>query len=209
MVCLSYRGFWKSTGRASQRGIERDAAAALSYAKGLQDRLGSNTRFVLWGQSIGAGVATSVAASISRSSSAGTLDGLILETPFVSVRDMLVTLYPQRWLPYRYLWPFLWNFWDSKTALKTLAEARRPKVLVLTAGKDEVVPPDQPKQIIDLCRSLSFDLTHAEVPGALHTEAMGRREGSLEVLRFLKQVSEAHATGHITIDDKLPTDAHS
>lgn len=74
------------------------------------------------------------------------LEALILETPFVSVSRMLETVYPQRWLPYRYLSPFLWNHWDSTSSLRRLGEASRslhdlqnrklPRVLILQAGKD-------------------------------------------------------------------------
>ena len=42
------------------------------------------------------------------------VDGLVLETPFTSIRAMLVAIYPQQWLPYRYLYPFLWNHWNSR-----------------------------------------------------------------------------------------------
>jgi len=167
-----------------------DATAALAYVQDLQSRLGPKTKLVLWGQSIGAGVATSTAAKMSNSSRGLGLEGMILETPFLSVKEMLISLYPQRWLPYRYLWPFLWNYWDSETALRSIAAMQKPNLLVLTAGKDEVVPPDQPRQIIDLCKGLAFDVTHAEVPGALHTEAMGRKEGISQVLRFLKKISD-------------------
>jgi len=166
-----------------------DAAAALLYVKDLKTRLGPRTRFVLWGQSIGAGVATSTAASMAKANTGEKLDAIILETPFLSVKEMLVALYPQRWLPYRYLWPFLWNMWDSKTALEGVARSQRPRILVLTAGKDEVVPPAQAKQIIDLCRSLELDVTVGEVPGALHTEATGRQEGTSMVLKFMRGIA--------------------
>jgi len=166
-----------------------DAAAALLYVKDLQARLGPKTKLVLWGQSIGAGVATSTAAAMGKANTREKLDGIILETPFVSVKEMLIALYPQRWLPYRYLWPFLWNMWDSKTALQELARMQQPRILVLTAGKDEVVPPDQPKQIIDLCRFLKLDITQGEVPGVLHTEAMNRQEGTMMVLDFIRGIA--------------------
>lgn len=48
----------------------------------------------------------------------GHVDGVLLETPFTSVEDMLKELYPQKWLPYRYLGFFLWNHWDSIEGLR-------------------------------------------------------------------------------------------
>lgn len=120
-------------------------------------------RLVLWGQSLGAGVALVAAAadlekpdrdSVGRNRAGGEeeeeggwkeefvgdegeeeehreknknirkertpISGILLETPFVSVRAMLTALYPQKWLPYRYLWPFLTNHWNSEEALKKI-----------------------------------------------------------------------------------------
>lgn len=105
IVALSYRGYWKSSGRATQRGIELDAQALLqwvaqTYSTSVDAR---KLRLVLWGQSIGAGVASTATAT----HLSGTLHPrlpiscLILETPFTDVKSMLFALYPQKWLPYR------------------------------------------------------------------------------------------------------------
>lgn len=53
VVALSYRGYWTSRGRASERGIKMDAAGTLAYVAA--NFPGANV--FLWGQSIGAGVA--------------------------------------------------------------------------------------------------------------------------------------------------------
>jgi hypothetical protein len=61
-------------------------------------QIGSNSQQVpvaIWGQSIGARVITNLAAG--ESSSGGLpLKTLVLETPVLSVRAMLETLYPQK-----------------------------------------------------------------------------------------------------------------
>lgn len=136
-------------------------------------------------------MATSVAATISGGGNATQIDGMILETPFLSVKDMLISLYPQKWLPYRYLGPFLWNFWDSKTALQKLAASKKskPEILVLVAGKDEVVPLDQPQELLALCKRLAYDVTCREIPNALHTETMAKVEAVGEVQGFLRRIS--------------------
>ena len=71
------------------------------------------SRLIVWGQSIGAGVATNLAARLTTTDHTVPIDALILETPFLSIRAMLETLYPQRWVPYKHLWPFLRNHLDS------------------------------------------------------------------------------------------------
>ncbi|THH06662.1 hypothetical protein EW145_g3935 [Phellinidium pouzarii] len=44
--------------------------------------------------------------------------GLILENPFSSVPGMVHALYPQRWLPYRFLAPLAWDKWDALGAMR-------------------------------------------------------------------------------------------
>ena len=120
-VALSYRGYWESKGSASQVGIELDAEAALNW---ILDRYNQKTKIIIWGQSIGAGVATVSLANLLRNGHENLhrFSGLLLETPFVDLKAMLVALYPQKYLPYRYLAPFLWSTWDSKTALHQIGE---------------------------------------------------------------------------------------
>ncbi|KAM5446173.1 hypothetical protein McanCB56680_008043 [Microsporum canis] len=194
LVAVSYRGFWTSRGRASQRGIERDAIAALNWTR--QTYLHPNTCLVFWGQSIGAGVATFLAASdhhwhqgFSKQSKP---PALILETPFVSIRSMLLALYPQRWLPYRYLGPFLRNWWDSEGAIRSMqitrAKKERRKVLIISADKDELVPAEQADIIEELCSKHEMDVSRTRVRGALHTEATFRGDGRNAVVAFLKRV---------------------
>ncbi|KAK3329317.1 hypothetical protein B0H66DRAFT_596907 [Apodospora peruviana] len=105
-VCLSYRGFWTSRGRPSERGLRIDAEAGVQWIAELHEsKFGNGDRgpvpvpiLLVWGQSIGSGVATNLAAT-GRLPATMPIKGLILETPFLSVRAMLETLYPQKWLP--------------------------------------------------------------------------------------------------------------
>ncbi|PYI27681.1 alpha/beta-hydrolase [Aspergillus indologenus CBS 114.80] len=146
VAALSYRGYWTSSGRASQRGIERDAQAFLAWVMQTYATPDREVRVVLWGHSLGSAVATTALATYLSNGGAAALTarlpsppdadpkastasphpitGLIMEAPSSSVKDMLISLYPQKWLPYRYLWPFLWNHWDSVLALRRMAAWR-------------------------------------------------------------------------------------
>jgi uncharacterized protein len=181
MVCVSYRGYWTSKGRPSERGIAKDAAAALEWIIS-QHKPDSGHRIpiIFWGQSIGAGVATSLAARHKVFSSRLALQMLILETPFTSIRDMLVTIYPQKWLPYRYLWPFLRNHLDSWHALEQIAKqpsTELPEVVILEAGQDELVPKSHGDALEKKCTSLGLRVQRHVIKGALHTEVLSRAEG--------------------------------
>lgn len=180
MIALSYRGYWTSRGRPSERGINIDAQAAIQYAMTHY----SPDRLVLWGQSLGAGVACSAAAAAAAAGSPPS--DLLLETPFVSVRAMLLALYPQTWLPYRYLGPFLRNHWDSRVALRRVAAKKSGcKVLILQAGKDELVPGEQGQELENTCRELGMRVERKVVSGALHNEVVAKASGRREIVNFI------------------------
>lgn len=206
-VALSYRGFWTSSGSASQRGIELDAQAALKW---VSDRYGGNdkTRFVIYGQSIGAGVAaTATARWLTEGQDREScihlqISGLLLETPFTSLREMLVGLYPQKFLPYRYLGPFLMSIWDSRAALFTIDEVMKRssggqkgscqvndkmKVLLLEAGADELVPEGNAALLMKVCQECQhIQADHKIIRGALHTNVMMQASGKKEIVQFLR-----------------------
>ncbi|KAL8688006.1 MAG: hypothetical protein Q9224_004996 [Gallowayella concinna] len=200
IVALSYRGYWTSRGRPSERGIGLDAAAAIDYATAQLPKPNDKPiTLLLWGQSIGAGVATTALANLSSlhpRSIDGTgpgrpapppISGLLLETPFVSVRAMLTAIYPQKWLPYRYLGPFLRNHWDSRAALQKIAASsiRTPKLLILQAANDELVPSSQSVELEETCRGLKIDVERIVISGALHTDVAARSQGRRAIVDFL------------------------
>lgn len=202
LVCCSYRGYWTSKGRPSEIGIGLDAIAALRWIRDTQNKqpyrpAAEAIPLVLWGQSIGAGVATNLAAQVqSFSSNNISLKMLILETPFLSVKAMLATLYPQKWLPYKYLWPFLRNHLDSSKALCTMQRrfkeinTNSPSVLILEAGKDELVPKDHGDALENGCVELGVNVKRLVISNAFHTEVMVRSQGVLAVVEAIERIAE-------------------
>jgi len=90
LVALSYRGYAGSTGAPSEQGLLDDAAAAYAFtaARYKADRI------VVWGFSLGTGVAVAVAAD-------HPVGKLILEAPYTSIADVagsMFRLVPVRWL---------------------------------------------------------------------------------------------------------------
>jgi fermentation-respiration switch protein FrsA (DUF1100 family) len=184
MVALSYRGYWTSSGRATEPGIKLDAQAALQWVKDNHP----HASVVLWGQSLGAGVACAAAEHHLSQSGSQSLQGLILETPFTSVSSMLLALYPEKWLPYRYLSRFLRSHWDSTVALQRIAGAeagRQPQVLLIAATRDEIVPAEEAEKLQRVCEEASLGFRRVNVIGALHNEATTRREGQEAIAKFV------------------------
>jgi len=90
LVALSYRGYAGSGGRPSEQGLLRDAAAAYAFASA---RYGAD-RIVVWGFSLGSGVAVALAAE-------QPVGKVILEAPYTSIADvagLVLRIVPVRWL---------------------------------------------------------------------------------------------------------------
>ncbi|KAH6608978.1 hypothetical protein Trco_002324 [Trichoderma cornu-damae] len=213
MVCLSYRGYWTSHDRPSERGIDLDSEAALRWISKLHRgrEKGAPVALpgpitILWGQSIGCGFATNLAAK-AQDDATLPIDALVLETPFTNTRAMLTALYPQKWLPYRHLWPFLRNHLDSWANLGLMAaKPRKPGVYIVQAGKDELVPPDHGGILHRRCQALQLAVELHTVRGALHNDVMVRREGKHIIARSIAlAVSRAQeAYGEADQKQRLP-----
>ncbi|KAI5204478.1 alpha/beta-hydrolase [Aureobasidium subglaciale] len=190
LLALSYRGYWSSSGRAHQRGIEKDAQAFVNWAVRSYGQNPENTELILWGQSIGSGVAAYAASKyLGSSNDPGTIpiSRLVLETPFISIRSMLAAIYPDWWVPYKHLWPFLRSWWDSEEALRRIADTPHPpKVLMVVASGDEIVPRVQADQLEHLCKDLSLDVTRKDVLGALHTQASTLEQGKRVISTWMR-----------------------
>lgn len=90
LVALSYRGYAGSTGRPSEQGLLQDAAAAYAFTS---ERYRAE-RIVVWGFSLGTGVAVAISAE-------NPVSRLILEAPYTSTVEVAASrlpFVPVRWL---------------------------------------------------------------------------------------------------------------
>ena len=76
LLLLSYRGYSGAAGQPSEEGLHRDAQAALRYLASYRPE-----RIVLYGESLGSGVAVRLA-------SEHRVGGVVLDAPFTSVPDV-------------------------------------------------------------------------------------------------------------------------
>ncbi len=121
LLAVSYRGYEGSTGSPSEDGMHLDAAAAYAFAADHQ--IGPD-RIVLWGQSLGTGVAVWLA--VERK-----IKALVLESPYTSVADVAAMNYP--------LLPVRWLLKDQFHSDWLISKVTAP-VLVFHGAKDETVP---------------------------------------------------------------------
>jgi uncharacterized protein len=120
LLALSYRGYMGSTGTPSEDGLSRDAEAAYQFAVSRYPP----DRIVLWGHSLGSGVAVALAA-------AHPVAKLILEAPFSSTADVAASMFP--------IVPVRWLMYDQYHSDQRIGKVRA-SILILHGGQDIVVP---------------------------------------------------------------------
>ena len=126
---IDYRGYGRSEGTVSERGTYEDARAALQYLRARKDL--DPKSIVLFGQSLGAAVATELAGREE-------CVALVLEAPFASIREMARVVFPL--LP---IGPLLRTRYDVAEKIKAV----KSPVLVLQGDRDEVIPVEQGKKV--------------------------------------------------------------
>jgi hypothetical protein len=116
-----YRGYGGNPGRPSETGLYEDGRASLDFLGREQVTAG---RLVLYGESLGAGVAVRLAAERQ-------VAGVVLEAPPSCVAEVAQCHYP--FVPAR------WLVRDRFDALSVIGQVAAP-VLVMHGGRDRVVP---------------------------------------------------------------------
>jgi uncharacterized protein len=120
LVALSYRGYGGSSGAPTEAGLINDALAAYAFTRARYPA----ERIVLWGESLGSGVAIALAAE-------KPVGHIILQSPFTSAADVGVQRY---WfVPVRLLMK------DQFRSDLRIGKVTAP-VLVLHGDRDDIVP---------------------------------------------------------------------
>ena len=153
IVAFHYRGYRPSTGIPSAEALIADAPlvydAAIERVKPL--------RVIAVGFSIGTGIAAQLSARRK-------LAGLVLVTPFDSLKAVAQSMYP--WLP---IGPF---FEHEIDAVGPLAKSRVP-VAIIAAERDEIVPQERTAALRKLIPNVVYDRT---IAGAGHNDIYARSE---------------------------------
>jgi pimeloyl-ACP methyl ester carboxylesterase len=153
VVTFHYRGYSPSTGSPSAEALTADAPLVYDAAMGqVKPR-----RVIAVGFSIGSGVAARLAA-------VRKLDGLILVTPFDSLKAVAQSMYP--WLP---IGPFFEHEFDAGGAL---GESKVP-VAIIAAERDEIVPAQRTGALRKRVPKVVFDRT---IGNAGHNDIYARSD---------------------------------
>ena len=120
VVALSYRGYAGSSGQPSERGLLLDAAAVYAFTTARY----SADRIVVWGFSLGTGVAVALAAE-------QPVGKLILEAPYTSTADVAASMF--------WFMPVRWVMRDQFRSDARIARVKAP-VLIMHGTNDPAIP---------------------------------------------------------------------
>jgi fermentation-respiration switch protein FrsA (DUF1100 family) len=132
LVAIDYRGYGGSTGRPTEAGLLTDAETAYEFAAARYPA----ARIAVWGESLGTGVAVSLAAE-------RPIGRLVLEAPFTSAVDVAARRF--RFVPVR------WLMKDQFRSDLRIASIAAP-LLVLHGDRDTVVPIEYGERLFGLAR---------------------------------------------------------
>lgn len=167
---FDYRGYGRSGGSVSEEGTYRDAEAALAYLRSRKDV--NPAKIILFGRSLGAAIAVELAAK-------EPCAGLLLESPFTSVKEMADSAFP--------LFPVGFFFRTKYDALSKIKQVKVP-VLILHGDRDEIVPFSMGRRIFEAANEPKTFFT---IKGAGHNDTyqMGGRAYLRALDRFIEEVA--------------------
>lgn len=130
VILAEYPAYGARGGPLNEQAWIADAKATVRLAE--QD---FNGPLYLWGESLGCGVATGVAADRSLA-----IEGLALLTPFANLPDLAQAIF--------WFLPVRWFVRDKYDSAANLSGFGKP-VAILVAGRDEIIPREQSQALYD------------------------------------------------------------
>lgn len=175
LAALAYRGSSGSTGSPSEDALIWDAEALY---QNLADILPTNAPRVLYGESLGTGVAIALmnTGGVTEVKGAGPPAAIILEAPYTSMPDIARAMD----LRLEALLPYLNDTWNSLSRAKALTSP----LFVLHGRKDELIPIEQGRQIYAAAPSTQKEFF--EVPSAGHSD-LWRSDTLPKLWRFIER----------------------
>ncbi len=162
-LMVEYRGYGGNPGTPSEAGLLADGEAGLAA---LRQRGIPPARIVVWGESLGSGVAVPLAVSHD-------VGAVVLETPFTSIAEIAKRRYPYA--------PVDLLLRDRFDSLARIAAVRAP-LLIAQGGRDRIVPPAMGRALL-AAATAPAELWLAEEGGHSDLLQFGMGDAVAEFLR--------------------------
>ncbi len=130
ILLISWRGFSGNKGFPTEKNLYKDAEASIKW---LNRQKISNNKIILYGESLGSGVAVELGKK-------NDFNSIILESPFTSIEKSAKIYYP--YLPIRLL---LKDRYDSISKIKSITTP----ILIMHGAKDDVVPISMGRELFE------------------------------------------------------------
>ena len=136
-LLLAWRGFSGNQGKPTEQGLYKDAKGAIKW---LNEKGIENKNIIIYGESLGTGIATEVAQNKK-------FAGIILESPFTSMVDAGSSKYP--------IFPIKLLLKDKYESNKKIKNIKSP-ILVMHGEEDKIVPFYMGKKIFELANEPKY-----------------------------------------------------
>ncbi|GAB6053888.1 alpha/beta hydrolase [Magnetospira thiophila] len=174
MLLVAYRGYNGNPGTPDEAGLYADGRAALDFLKGQGSAPGD---WVLYGESLGTGIASKMAAELAAAGTA--VRAVILEAPFTSMAAAAQDHY--------FYLPARWLVRDRYDSLSRIAQINSP-LLILHGHLDQTISIKLGRQLL---AAAAAPKRMEEFPQAGHNDLFDHGAASV-VLDFLKVYSRVN-----------------
>ncbi|XP_064605385.1 protein ABHD13-like [Liolophura sinensis] len=176
VLLVEYRGYGKSGGSISESGLYIDAEAAMDFALRQADI--DRRKLIVFGRSLGGGVATHLAA---QPYYARFIFALVLENTFTSLPDIGKNIFNVKIIQYLPRWAFK-NKYPSLDRIKKI----KVPVLFISGLSDTLIPPQMMHTLHEMCGSPFKHLATFE--GGTHNETWMCQDYYHTLRTFTEQV---------------------
>lgn len=180
VVIVGYRGYGRSEGKPTERGLMYDAEAILNYT--FNNPSIENDKIYLLGVSLGGAVAIYSAAEFKKKYN---FRGIILENTFTSLDDLVDGILGWGFFV-KYI--LLHNHWPSKQRIKQI----KTPILFIISEFDEIIPTKMMENLFTLAKNTSFKDKYI-VKNATHntTYLRGREQYFNKLYEFITKTLES------------------
>lgn len=160
VLAIDYRGYGDSTGSPSEDGLVEDAQTIYKYAR----RTAPSKQIIVWGHSMGTGIAAHLVAELSDAKRAP--EAVVLEAPFNNLNDV-VRNHPFS-IPFRCLPWFNALVIDPlvRSGLRMCSDQRIRRItcpiMILHAADDQIIPVELGRKLVDAARASQRNVTYVE-----------------------------------------------
>lgn len=159
VMLVEYRGFGPNQGKPSEKNFIADGQSAIAW---LKDQDVSAQRIVLYGHSLGTGVAVALA-------SVNPVRALLLESPFAAVVDVAAIRFP--------LLPVKWLMRDQFQSIERIKQVKAP-ITIVHGDQDIVIPISQAEK---LASAAMAPITFHRMSGGGHVDLY--EKGAFELFK--------------------------